>query len=332
MTYREFEVGQIKAIKVQDFLAREMQSNNVQEILEGLLAEQKHISSKFFYNKKGSELFEEITKLQEYYPTRTEKKILKTIAPRIFGNLKNVRIIELGSGDCSKISILLSSIRSEFLDTITYVPVDVSATALKKSVFELVGKFPGLNIEGVVANFLNQYEYLESETRKIICFLGSTIGNLTKTQAKEFIKNISSKMHPGDLLLLGADMVKSINVVEAAYNDTKQVTADFNKNILNNVNHKLGTQIGLENFKHKAFYNKYEDRIEMHLVCLKNQSYSIYGNGQSIQFTRGETIHTENSHKYTIDNINEFAIQSELQLREVFNDERKYFSVCLFEK
>lgn len=329
MSFKEFD--HIQTIAIENYLDAEKENSHVHEILKGLLANNKYISSKFFYDKKGSELFEEITKLKEYYPTRTEKTILKnSIAPHIFTNLKNVKIIELGSGDCSKISILLSSLKKANIETVTYTPVDVSETALEKSVLTLVETFPGINIEGVVADFLNQFDYLKSEQKKIICFLGSTIGNLTKNEADGFIKNIASKMNIGDMLILGADMVKDIDIMEAAYNDSEHVTAQFNKNIVNAVNRILGTYFSPSHFEHKAFYNKHKQRIEMHLNCLNSYSCSV--NGSQINILKGESIHTENSHKYTTDKLQSFAAKSGLNINEIYTDEKKYFSVCVFEK
>lgn len=332
MTFKDYNTTLVAKPLVQEKEYQKSTKTIATEIIEGLQSENKYISSKFFYNKKGSILFEEITKLDEYYPTRTEKQILKSIAPHLFGNIKNTQIIELGSGDSSKISILLKAIPKENLNSLTYIPVDVSNSAIEKSINDLKEAFPLLTTEPVVADFLENFNYLKSSTPKLICFLGSTIGNLSNTQAQYFINNIAQAMGDDDRLLIGMDMVKDIPFIEKAYNDNKGITAKFNLNILNAVNEITGSDFDPNKFEHSAFYNKQLDRIEMHLIAKESIQISISPINQSIFFNKGESIHTENSHKFTKHRVDSLIKNNQLDVKEIFTDNSNYFSLYLFSK
>lgn len=302
------------------------------EILHGLLAENKYISSKFFYNEKGSKLFELITKLPEYYPTRTEKSIIKSIAPEIMSTVKNLDIIEFGSGDCSKIKIFLASIEEDNIETVRYIPVDVSSTAIEKSANELVEQFPGLEINGFVADFINQIDVLPSNRKRLFLFLGSTLGNFTNDVALKFLCNLSDQMNSGDQFLLGLDLVKPIDILNSAYNDKQEVTADFNKNILNVINKIIDANFSENDFEHLAFFNHEKSRIEMHLKANKNISVTTPYSDKKITFNIGETIHTENSYKFTEDQIFNLGANSNLKLKQAYKDHKNWFALNLFEK
>lgn len=302
------------------------------EIISGLTSEQKFISSKYFYDKKGSELFEEITRLEEYYPTRTEKSILQTAASELTNDLSNFTIIELGSGDNSKISILLKSISSEQLKTISYIPVDVSQSAIEKSASSLARKFPSIKIQAVVADFMHQLDLIPNAQKKLICFFGSTIGNLNRDQSESFMQNVSEIMNPGDILLLGLDMVKDIKTLENAYNDSKQITAAFNKNILNVINDLLETDFDPDLFEHEAFYNEEKYRIEMHLKAMKDMTVRSPHLKNEIYIWNGETIRTENSHKFTTDHILDLSITAGLKIKNIYSDSLQRFSLVKFVK
>jgi len=210
-------------------------------ILEDLSAAQKKISSKFFYDAKGSHLFEEITKLPEYYLTRTEIDLLKQVADDIKKKCHHIDLIEFGSGNCTKISILLGAIPNEFHPTVRYIPFDVSIDAVQKSSEILLKKFPNLQIHGIVADFMSQLNVIPANTQKIICFLGSTIGNFSMDQAVSFLTELGKIMNTDDLLLLGFDRVKKKDIIESAYNDKLRVTEQFNKNILSVINTLINT-------------------------------------------------------------------------------------------
>ncbi len=222
---------------INDLLGQENNTEIISEMLSGFSAPQKYISSRFLYDDTGSALFEEITGLSEYYLTRTEKSILKEAAPIIFNSLHVKNIVELGSGDCSKISILLDSLPGKNIAEITYVPVDISKTSIEKSAEMLSIKYPGIRIRGILADFMKNLEVIPCDGSKLICFLGSTFGNFSRTQEIPFLLNLKSWMNPADQLLIGFDMVKDIKILETAYNDEQGKTAAFNKNILVKFHH-----------------------------------------------------------------------------------------------
>jgi L-histidine N-alpha-methyltransferase len=287
----------------------------------------KKISCVFFYDNNGSKLFEEITRLPEYYLTRTEIEILKEVALKINDELRNVDIIELGSGDCTKISKLVDSIDDSLRENVRYIPVDVSIDAVKKASNILIKKFPKINIYGIIADFISQFDIIPKDRKKVICFLGSTIGNFSMEESKHFLINLNDIMNPGDLLLLGFDMVKNIEVIEKAYNDSKNITAMFNKNILNVVNKLIGTNFDPDDFIHVAFYNKKFSRVEMHLKTLKDLEISSPLSKTDITLKKGEMIHTENSYKYTFENIKSLAYNANLEIQNIYSDKNRWFSL-----
>jgi len=314
-------------IRIDNFLPINGDQKLVKNILADLTISSKKISCVFFYDAKGSKLFEEITKLPEYYLTRTEIDLLKKAASQISYKLRNVDIVEFGSGDCTKISILLDTIPEEFRDTVCYVSFDVSIASVKKSSNILSNKYPGIRIHGIVADFISQLGAIPKDTKKVFCFLGSTIGNLSMEKAMEFLVDLSEIMHSDDLLLLGFDMVKSKEVLEKAYNDSKNITERFNKNILNVVNSYIGTDFDPDTFEHVAFYNERFYRIEMHLKALKDLEILCPSLPTNIYIKKGETIHTENSHKFTDENINNLASGAGLEIQNIYTDKNKWFSL-----
>lgn len=332
MNYYETEIIEELKIKITSHLNDLGLDNIRKEIIEGLSANQKFISSKFFYDEKGSKLFEAITQLPEYYPTRTEKKILKSIAPELMGEFKNRDIIELGSGDCSKIKILISSIPSVNLESVCYIPIDVSQSAIYESARELVETFPGLSVNGFVADFINQLELIPAYKKRTFCFLGSTLGNFTEEVAASFLKNLCDIMHPGDTFLLGVDLVKPVELLHVAYNDSRQVTAEFNKNILLVINDIIDTDFEPDDFEHYAFFNPQKSRIEMHLIAKKNMEILSPYAGSIIKIDKGESIHTENSCKYSLERIKTIEEITSLTIRKTYTDENNWYALVLFEK
>ncbi len=250
---------------VDNFLLKLGTDAVVGSIIDGLTCREKHISCIYFYDAVGSKLFEKITRLPEYYLARTEKSLLAQAAFHVCNELKDIDIVELGSGDCSKISILLEAIPSRFLQSVRYIPVDVSQSVVEESAAILVSTFPGMSIHGMVADFMKQLNLIPKGLTRFFCFLCSTVGNLSKRDAIEFFRNLGKAMRTGDMLLLGADMVKNKDILEKAYNDSAGVTAEFNLNILNVVNNIVSTNFRPEAFEHVAFYNEESSRIEMHL-------------------------------------------------------------------
>lgn len=302
------------------------------ELVTGLQAEQKFISSKYFYNRKGSMLFEEITRLEEYYPARTEKQILKRISPALMRSYNGFEIIELGPGDHSKISILLSAAEGVKGNPVHYLPLDISQPALRSSAEILVRSFPNLEIEGYALDFISQVEQIRRKQPAMICFFGSTIGNFEWEEALKLLRNISRQMKPGDAFLLGMDLVKAHRVLHAAYNDSRGVTAAFNKNILNTVNDLLSADFQPDDFEHDAFFDPGESRIEMYLVAKRDMWIHSPYFPEEIRLKKGESIHTENSHKYSQQHIRKIVEATGLQLKKVHVDGKGWYAITQFEK
>ena len=321
-------VAKFKAsISEKEFAQEELRK----ELLEGLTAEQMKISSKFFYDSYGSTLFEWITQLPEYYPTRTEKSIIKAYSKALFGHLSHIDLVELGSGDCSKISIVLKAISPKHLPTIIYRPIDFSSSSITTAKHILNDSFPKLKIEGMVADF-TQLQNLPNGQPRIICFFGSTIGNFEPHQTESLLNELSALMNTGDQLIMGMDLVKDVGILEAAYNDSQRITEAFNKNILRSCNNTLGTNFLIPDFEHIAFFNPSKSRIEMHLKALGDVIIkSPYFNGRII-IRKGETIHTENSHKYNLESIHQMAHKSGLTIQNIYSDSQNWFALVQLSK
>jgi L-histidine N-alpha-methyltransferase len=332
MNFINEEKIRLNRISITNFLQEIGQEEMVTEITSGLEAEIKTISSKYLYNKKGSILFEEITRLREYYPTRTEKGILKKIAPGLMEQYGNHEIIELGPGDHSKISILLSAASELELANSRYLPLDISQPALRNSAEELVRMFPNLRVEGYAVDFLSQFEPIRRERPAMICFFGSTIGNFEWDISLELLNNISRQMKKGDILLLGMDLVKPEPILHIAYNDARGVTEEFNLNILNCVNDLIKSDFNTNDFNHLAFFNREMSRMEMHLVARHNIIVQSPYFKHALQLETGETIHTENSHKYTPGDIEKIADITGLQLNHTHTDAQDWFALTEFQK
>lgn len=315
------------AITIIDLLETESKNELIAGIYRGLTKSQKQISSRFFYDNHGSDLFEKITGLPEYYPTRTEKEILRDNAGTIVSSFKQLDLMELGSGDCSKISILLDRINSHAIANVTYMPVDISKTAVNKSVHTLRSKYPGLKINAVLADFSKHLDMLPGHSPRLICFFGSTIGNMDRRIADDFLLKLQTKMKAGDSLLLGLDMVKEPEILYQAYNDKEGVTAQFNKNILNVINELTESDFSVSDFEHQARYNYDEMRIEMHLKALTETQINSPFFPYPIKILKGETIHTENSYKFTNRYILNLASRSGLSINNIYNDKKQWFSL-----
>jgi L-histidine N-alpha-methyltransferase len=303
-----------------------------EEIITGLKNSPKYISPKFFYNSVGSQLFEDITNLEEYYPNRTEKSILNSIGSKLDIGFNNLNVVELGSGDHSKIRLLFNQIKENTLESINYFPIDISQSTIEKSSKNLLNEFPTLNITGIVTDFMHDLKIPETTGKRLICFLGSTIGNLNRNEVENFMRHLGNEMKPGDKFLLGLDMVKDSEIINRAYNDDRQITAEFNKNILNVVNDILGSNFETTNFEHIAFYNEKMQRIEMHLKANCDMNISLNNNSENILLVNGEMIHTENSYKFNLGNIEEFGIWSALEIEDIFSDDNDWFNLVLLKK
>lgn len=299
-----------------------------QNVLEGLKKSYKSISSKYLYDERGSELFEKIASLDEYYPTDAETEILETYSDEISDAVgSNSLIIEFGSGSSTKTRLLLK----ELDDIAGYVPVDISEDFLFEQADKLRSDFPGLTIKPVAADYTKPFEVgLNGDaSQRVIFFPGSTIGNFTPDEAKDFLFQSAEILQKGGGLLIGVDLKKDPDILNKAYNDSEGVTAEFNLNLLQRINRELDGNFDLGRFHHRAFYNESEGRVEMHLVSLDNQAVEIAG--ETIQFKKGEMIHTENSYKYTIEEFKDL-ISEEYTRKKTWLDSNEYFSLHYFEK
>jgi dimethylhistidine N-methyltransferase len=297
------------------------------ELLEGLAQEQKVVDPKWFYDAAGSDLFEQITQLPEYYPTRTEIGILtdnrQAIAERCGAGCL---FIEPGSGSCEKARLLLDDLRPA-----AYVPLDISADFLLESATQLGREYPWLPVHAVCADFNESWPFPDDlpDGRRVVFYPGSTIGNLEPAAARDFLRRVRQLIGDGGGLLIGVDLHKSSQRLHDAYNDASGITAQFNLNVLNRLNDLLDAEFDSALFRHKAFYNTDEKRIEMHLVS--ERKHSVFCNGSRIDFDHGETIHTENSYKYTVDGFAELAASAGLTLQQSWLDDERLFSVHYLE-
>jgi len=332
MNYIKVETLAGKQISLLNYLPDRGMKKIREEILAGLNSFPKYISPKFFYDRRGSELFEEITRLVEYYPTRTEKKILSTLVRKLGLELTNLQIVELGSGDCSKIRIFLRQIAENDLTSLTYYPVDISQSAIEKSTEKLAYEFPMIQITGIVADFMHQLGVIPKNGKRLFCFLGSTIGNLNPIERDRFLKHLGCEMAIGDGLLLGIDMVKDVGILEKAYNDNRQITAQFNLNVLNVVNSLIDSNFEPAAFEHLAFYNQNKKRVEMHLKARHDMTITFNSGIDHIHLKKDETIHTENSHKFDDESIKTMGMLAGLTLEQVVTDENQWFSLAYFKK
>lgn len=294
------------------------------EVREGLTRPQKRLSSKYFYDERGSELFEKITRLDEYYPTRTEQQIMRRHIGAIAEAVgPGAVIIEPGSGSSRKTRMLLDHLPG----VAAYVPVEISQKYLGRVVQELQDEYPSLLIRPVCADYTRSFQLPDIDKPfdyYVVFYPGSTIGNFRPAAARSFLARWADFMVPGGGLLIGVDLKKDRQILEAAYNDSRGVTAAFNKNMLVRLNRELNTDFNVDQFEHRAFYNEEEGRMEMHLVSRVPQT--VHLDGTAIHFGEGETIHTENSYKYT---PAEFAslVGEWFEVRKMWTDPDELFSV-----
>jgi dimethylhistidine N-methyltransferase len=303
----------------------DMLAEETAEILQGLRARPKRISPKYFYDDRGSELFDEICQLPEYYPTRTEQHIMRENLPdiaRLVG--PKAAVIEFGAGSNIKARQLLRGLD----DPSAYVPVEISGDYLAEQVAELSKEFPHVNMEPVVADFTKPFDlprHREEPRRNLIFFPGSTIGNFTRTDAADLLTVMRYEARDGGALLIGVDLIKRVDVVRAAYNDKQGVTAEFNRNVLAHLNTGLGADFEPKNFRHEAIYDQAQNRIEMRLISLCK--HSVQFAGEAIEFSDGEHIVTEYSHKYSIEGFRELAQKAGWHPQACWTDKNRLFSV-----
>ena len=294
-------------------------------VLAGLASDPKSLPCKFFYDDAGSQLFERICALPEYYPTRTETALLQRRAGEMAERMgRGCHLIEFGSGASEKVRILLRAVEAPA----AYTAVDISRDHLLVSAASLARAFPGLEVHAVCADYTRPFEVAPPSrlpgARRVGFFPGSTIGNFTPDEAVAFLESAARLLDGGDLLI-GVDLEKDEATLNAAYNDAEGVTAAFNLNLLARINRELGADFELSAFAHRAFYDAHKGRIEMHLVSRRDQTVTI--SGRSFRFRQGESIHTENSHKYTVDGFARIARRAGFKPAHVWIDDHRLFAI-----
>ena len=297
------------------------------EVIEGLRSTPKTLPCKYFYDEKGSDLFQQICELPEYYPTRTEVQLLKSIAPEIAELIgPGCQMIEYGSGSSEKMHIVLSAL----IEPESFAAVDISKEHLLSVTEALPKQYPGLTVHAISADFTQPFDVpaMAGTGRRVGFFPGSTIGNFTHQGAVEFLKGARDVVGPNGIMLIGVDLKKDERILNAAYNDSQGVTAAFNINLLERLNVELGATFDLDQFRHHAFYNAERGRIEMHLISLCEQSVSF--GADDISFQTDETIHTENSYKYSLDEFTTLAAKAGFESLRTWSDPDDLFGIhCL---
>jgi L-histidine Nalpha-methyltransferase len=308
-----------------------------EEVISGLSANPKHISSKFFYDDRGSEIFRKIMRMPEYYPTKCEAEIFEihksALTDYFCKECEHVDLVELGAGDGAKTRILLKYM-IENNTNFRYVPVDISAESNKKLTISLREKLPYLTVIEKTGDYFEMIEELSREykNRKIIMFLGSNLGNYNREQSIEFLKHMSGMMSQNDKLLIGLDLKKDPKVILNAYDDPHGHTENFNLNLLERFNRELGANFDKENFKHVPVYDPLTGAAKSYLVSVKNQTVLFKATGEEIHFEKWEPIYTEMSQKYDMHMMADFAERSGFIIEENFFDSRHYFVNSLWKK
>jgi dimethylhistidine N-methyltransferase len=297
----------------------------LRDFLEGLTRQPKILPSKYFYDERGSRLFEEICQLPEYYLTRTELSILQENIEQIAALAgPEAILLELGSGSSRKTCLLLD----HFVRPAAYVPVEIAARQLQEASRRIASAYPQLEVVPVCSDYTEDFQFpsLRNRGRKKVAFFpGSTIGNFAPAEASSFLRKIHDLCRPDGGLLIGVDLLKPRSLIERAYNDSQGITAAFNLNILRRAQVELGALVDLANFKHLAFFNEAENRIEMRLASLKEQLIQV--GWKTFQFGEGEEVITEYSHKYSIEGFQELAQRSGFKPQAIWTDRRRLFSV-----
>ena len=305
-----------------------------EDVRQGLTASPKVLQPKYFYDELGSLLFGAICALPEYYVFRAEMEILRSSAGEIAAWMPGqMRIIELGSGDARKTRLLIDAVQAR-QGGLDYLPIDVSSSALEQSSEELLSAYPNLRVTGWVADYREALRAIREESQKpgsrfkhtLVLFVGSTLGNLDPAEQKSLLASVRDLLKPGDAFLLGVDLKKPEEVLIPAYDDPLGVTAAFNLNVLARINRELEGGFDLRGFRHLARYDRELGRIEMHLESLRKQTVPIHGAGIEVSFEAGETIHTESSYKFDLEQIEALAAGAGLELRRSWFDRARRFS------
>ncbi len=308
-------------------------NNSNSDVIRDLTKYPKSIAAKYFYDDLGSELFERICELPEYYPTRTERTILQMYASEIATITGSCELVELGSGSAIKTRILLDTYQS-LKYPLRYIPIDISAGILETSAFDLLNDYPSLEVHGLVGTYelalqrLNSFKPHHLSTRMLI-FLGSTLGNLNPQECDRFFEQITGALQAGDYFLLGIDLHKSKTLLEPAYNDAQGITAEFNLNMLRHLNYRFDGNFDLAKFKHQAIYNDYQHQIEMYLQSQVAQTVNLRSLDLSIHLEAGEKILTEISRKFDLSHLKQDLNSKGLKPIKTWTDSQQWFGMIL---
>ena len=331
ITYEQIVIN--KNLKYFKSSSLQNQKTFAAELQTSLNSTPKYISPKFFYDENGSNLFDEICSLPEYYPYDSEIEILKNIESGIKPYVdSDIRLVELGSGSSIKTRLLLNALYN-IQKNVEYFPIDIS-DILSHSVQELCNRYNDLKITGLIDTYENGLNFIEHYDDKpnLISFLGSSFGNFNHDEGMKFLKTIHDMMKHSDFLLIGFDLKKDAVILHNAYNDSKGITAKFNLNVLNRINRELEADFDLTKFAHYAFYNELSSRIEMHLKSLQSQKIKIPGANITISLAKDELIHTENSYKFSISELESKFTKSGFEINEIWWDSNRYFALILAQK
>jgi dimethylhistidine N-methyltransferase len=300
------------------------------DVIKGLTEKLKSLPPKYFYDDPGSQLFEKICELPEYYPTRTEAWILQEYADEIAAITNCCELIELGSGSSTKTQALLTAYQ-KIANSCRYLPVDVSGGILKTSVLQLQEKYPDIAIHGLLGTYEQALVHLESNylQSRMLFFLGSSLGNFNQEECDIFLNQVSRTLQPGDYFLLGIDLQKPLDILEAAYNDSQEVTAAFNLNMLSHLNWRFQGNFDISLFKHQAIYNQVDNQIEMYLHCQKSHAVSLEALDLKVDFEEGESILTEISRKFDLATMEKQLQGKGLKTVKTWTDEKGWFGLIL---
>lgn len=327
------ELVSAQRLRIHDLAREEAQSSFAEDVRAGLRARPKKLLPKYFYDELGSQLFDAICLLPEYYPTRAENEILERYADEIVNSFDGYKtLLEMGSGSASKTRSLIEALLKQQADLL-FIPVDISATALETSSRVLLQSYPRLSIEAYAGDYYDGLAALRDRpagARTLALFLGSNIGNFDVDEAHKFLRALRGVLQAGDALLLGADLKKDAAVLEAAYDDALGVTAAFDLNLLVRINRELDANFNPRRFRHFVTYNRETGCVESYLVSLTAQTVRLGKLDLDIRFDEGERIHTENSYKYDLDGLSQMAAATGFTRAHTWLDEREQFSSNLF--
>jgi L-histidine Nalpha-methyltransferase len=316
------------------FCTMDVQANQhtfARDVAHGLAAPQKWLPPKYFYDERGSRLYEQICAVPEYYPYRAEQEILSTYAPQIHAEIGHLALVELGSGSATKTRHLLAAYEWA-ARPFCYCPVDIAREVLWDTANQLLQEYHYVEIRALHADFAGHPEVIQAFQleKKAVAFFGSSLGNFTLAESIEFLQRTAAMMGSEDVFLLGIDLKKSPAILVPAYDDAQGVTAAFNLNVLHRINRELGGQFDPQSFEHLAVYNDGQGCVEMHLRSRRAQRVPIVKIDQVVSFDKDETIHTESSYKYSVDEVRDLGYQANLVLRRTWFDARRWFLLALF--